>query len=85
MLSRRYFSNDREWQAASPLALIERARPTSPAIYLSNGLYDAYGNFEGTQILAQRAMKRGVKTEWHPIYGGHCATDAKSLAAFLIS
>jgi pimeloyl-ACP methyl ester carboxylesterase len=85
MLARRYYANDQEWRAASPLTLIEQASPRSPALYLSNGLYDSYGNFEGTQALAKRAKARGVQTEWHPLYGGHCATDAVSLAAFLVS
>lgn len=65
--------------------MIERAGPQSPALYLSNGLYDAFGNFEGTQALAQRARARGVQTEWHPLYGGHCALDAPSVAAFLVA
>ncbi|MCU0948574.1 MAG: esterase family protein [Porphyrobacter sp.] len=85
MLARRHYSNDREWRVASPLTLIEQAGPQSPALYLSNGLYDAYGNFEGTQALARRARARGVQTEWHPLYGGHCALDAPSVAAFLVS
>lgn len=83
MLARRYYADDREWRAASPLTLIEQAGPQSPALYLSNGLYDSYGNFEGTQALAKRASARGVQTEWHPLYGGHCAIDASSLAVFL--
>jgi hypothetical protein len=53
--------------------------------YLSNGLYDAYGNFEGTQRLAVAARHHGIQTQWHPTYGGHCATDVASLAAFLES
>ncbi len=85
MMARKYAANDAQWQRVSPLALIERAGPAYPALYLSNGLYDVYGNFEGTQRLADMARKRGVKTEWHPLYGGHCATDAASLAAFLSS
>lgn len=85
MMARKYAANDAEWQRVSPLALIERAGPGYPVLYLSNGLYDVYGNFEGTQRLADMARKRGVKTEWHPLYGGHCATDAASLAAFLLS
>lgn len=85
MMARKYAANDAEWQRVSPLALIERAGPAYPALYLSNGLYDVYGNFEGTQRLADIARERGVKTEWHPLYGGHCATDAASLAAFLSS
>ncbi|WP_197279317.1 alpha/beta hydrolase-fold protein [Novosphingobium sp. AAP1] len=85
MLARKYAANDAEWQRISPLALIEQARPDYPALYLSNGLYDAYGNFEGSQRLVDIARAHGVKTEWHPLYGGHCAADAASLAAFLSS
>lgn len=85
MMARKYAANDAEWQRVSPLALIERAGPAYPTLYISNGLYDAYGNFEGSQQLVELARKRGVRTEWHPLYGGHCATDTASLAAFLSS
>jgi hypothetical protein len=85
VLARRYYSDDSAWRSTSPLTLIERAGPQSPALYLSNGLYDAFGNFEGTQALAERARARGVSTEWHPLYGGHCALDAPSVAAFLVA
>lgn len=84
-LSRSYYADDAEWRASSPLTLIEKAGPNAPELYLSNGLYDAYGNFEGTQKLAERASALGIKTAWHPLYGGHCASDAASLAAFLAS
>lgn len=83
MLARRYFENDGEWRRASPLTLIEKVGPDAPALYLSNGLYDSYGNFEGTEQLAMRSRQRSIVTEWHPLYGGHCASDARSLAAFL--
>ena len=85
LMAQKYVANDFEWRRISPLDLMQRAGPGYPALYLSNGLYDAYGNFEGTERLANLARQRGVKTEWHPIYGGHCAIDASSLAAFLIS
>lgn len=85
MMARRYAANDAEWQRVSPLALIKRAGPAYPALYLSNGLYDAYGNFEGSQQLVDMARRRGITTQWHPLYGGHCATDVASLAAFLSS
>ena len=85
LMARRYVANDAEWRRISPLDLIERAGPDYPALYLSNGLYDAYGNFEGTERLVEIARQFGIRTEWHPIYGGHCATDASSLAMFLLS
>lgn len=85
LMANQYLANEGEWQRISPLSLIERAGPKYPALYLSNGLYDAYGNYEGTERLAELALRRGIETEWHPIYGGHCATDTSSLAAFLLS
>ena len=82
-LARSHVANQSEWQAFSPLHLVETADETYPELYLSNGLYDAFGNFEGTQELARMARERGVSTRWHPLYGGHCSIDVVSLAAFL--
>jgi pimeloyl-ACP methyl ester carboxylesterase len=82
-LAKKYVSNDEEWNAINPISLIERANQRYPELYLSCGLYDNYGNFEGTEALANLAIKRGVKTRWHPLYGGHCAIDIASLADFL--
>lgn len=61
-LAKRYVSNNEEWNAINPLFLIERADQNYPELYLSCGLYDNYGNFEGTEALANTAIKRGVKT-----------------------
>ncbi|NJM63707.1 MAG: esterase family protein [Oscillatoriales cyanobacterium RU_3_3] len=84
-LAKNYVSNNEEWNAIDPISSIERADQSYPELYLSCGLYDKYGNFEGTEALANLAIKRGVKTRWHPIYGGHCAIDIASLADFLSS
>lgn len=84
-LAKQYVSNDEEWNAVSPISLIERTDKSYPEMYLSCGLYDNYGNYEGTEALANIAIKRGVKTVWHPLYGGHCAIDIASLADFLTS
>lgn len=85
-LSRSYVANAEEWSRFSPLALIESAsvQQTRLSLYLSAGLYDRYGLYEGTERLAQRATQRGVPTDWHPLYGGHCAIDVVSLGTFLI-
>ena len=85
LLSKTYVADEAEWKRISPLELVKRADATYPALYLANGLYDAYGNFEGSQKLATQAAKRGVSVEWHPLYGGHCAIDTSSLARFLAS
>lgn len=84
-MAKQYISNDEEWKAINPITLIERADQSYPEMYLSCGLYDKFGNFEGTEALANMAIKRGVKTTWHPLYGGHCAIDVASLADFLVS
>lgn len=85
MMANNHVADETEWKRISPLELVKRADGQYPALYLSNGLYDAYGNFEGTQMLADKAAQRGVSVEWHPLYGGHCAIDAPSLARFLAS
>lgn len=85
MMANNHVADETEWKRISPLELVKRADVQYPALYLSNGLYDAYGNFEGTQMLADKAAQRGVSVEWHPLYGGHCAIDAPSLARFLAS
>ena len=85
MLARRYVADDREWARVSPLRLIEQVDPGDLDLYLSNGLYDRFGNFEGTERLAELADERGITTSWHPLYGGHCSIDIRSLAAFLVS
>jgi enterochelin esterase-like enzyme len=85
LMGRKYVANEAEWSRISPLSLIGKANSRYPALYLSNGLYDKFGNFEGTQALAETARRRGVSTEWRPLYGGHCATDISSLASFLVS
>jgi pimeloyl-ACP methyl ester carboxylesterase len=83
LMSKKIVTNEAEWKRIAPLELIKRAGPQYPALYLSNGLYDGFGNFEGTQQLASDALARGVQIEWHPLYGGHCAIDVPSLARFL--
>lgn len=83
VLARRYYADHDEWRLTSPLTLIERVGPKAPHLYLSNGIYDKFGNFEGASQLANRAAARGLTTEWHPLYGGHCATDIVSLASFI--
>ena len=83
-MAKTYASNEEEFKQISPINLIKRADIHFPALYLSCGLYDKYGNFEGTEALANLAILKGVKTHWHPLYGGHCAIDITSLADFLV-
>lgn len=83
-MAKTYAADDAEWRRVSPIELIKRATPDYPALYLSCGLYDSYGNFEGSERLASMARQRGVQTEWRPLYGGHCVTDANSVGDFLL-
>lgn len=85
-LARRYATTPQEWQRLAPLALVENEAlaQARPSLYLSAGLYDRYGLYEGTERLARRAAERGLPTAWHPLYGGHCAVDIASLADFLV-
>jgi S-formylglutathione hydrolase FrmB len=81
-LSKEYLADEKEWSEFNPLETVEHTAP-STKLYLSCGLYDAYGNFEGTDAFAAKAKKRGFDTTWHPLYGGHCAIDVASLGEFL--
>ncbi|WP_226389887.1 alpha/beta hydrolase [Penaeicola halotolerans] len=84
-MAKKYVSNEEEWNKISPIELIKEANNSYPELYLSCGLYDKFGNYEGTEALVDLANSKGIKTQWHPLYGGHCAIDIKSLADFLIS
>lgn len=83
-MAKTYVANEEEWKEISPINLIKSANIHYPELYLSCGLYDKYGNYEGTEALANMANLKGVKTHWHPLYGGHCAIDISSLADFLV-
>ena len=82
-LAKKFISTKDDWSKISPLQLIERASNPVPKLYLSCGLYDQYGNYEGVELLAQKMIQRGFSIEWHPLYGGHCAIDVSSLGEFL--
>lgn len=84
LMAKKYVANEEEWKKISPIELIKKANNDYPELYLSCGLYDKFGNYEGTETLANLANSKGVKTQWHPLYGGHCSIDISSLADFLI-
>ena len=83
-LSKKFISNEDDWNKLSPLSLLEHTSELKSKLYLSCGLYDQYGNFEGNELLYQKMAAKGFSVEWHPQYGGHCATDVTSLAEFLV-
>jgi pimeloyl-ACP methyl ester carboxylesterase len=80
-LARRYATNDAEWDLIAPLKLLAESDPKkTPEIYLTSGLYDRYGIFEGAEKFAKRAEERHFRLQWRPVYGNHCALDITSLA-----
>ncbi|GAA0728422.1 hypothetical protein GCM10009430_37560 [Aquimarina litoralis] len=85
LMAKKYIPNEKEWNKVSPIELIKKANIDFPELYLSCGLYDKFGNYEGTEAFVNIAISKGIKTEWHPLYGGHCAIDISSLADFLIT
>lgn len=81
-----YVSTMDEWKQISALDLLETVDPQDmPEFYLSVGLYDKYGNYEGVEHFYNRAVQRGLKMQWHPLYGGHCAVDIPSISEFLVN
>jgi S-formylglutathione hydrolase FrmB len=83
-LSQYFMPTLADWQKASPMDLAKtNLGPRSPSLYVSCGLYDEFGFFAGSEAFAETGAKRGARVHWRPLYGGHCAVDAVSLAAFL--
>lgn len=81
-----HVSTPEEWKAISPIDLLETVNPEDmPEFYLSVGLYDKYGNYEGVEHFVKRARERGLKIQWRPLYGNHCVVDVPSIAEFLVN
>ena len=78
-----YVESEKEWNEFNPLTTIETTQ-ARPEIYVSCGLYDNYGNFEGAEAFSTKAERLGFRVQWHPLYGGHCAIDIASLGEFLL-
>lgn len=84
-LAREFATNLKEWRQMSPIDLLKTIDTSKSAeLYLSVGLYDRYGNFEGTQLFAEAAARKGIKITWRPMYGGHCSIDIASAAQALL-
>ncbi|MGE0762077.1 MAG: alpha/beta hydrolase [Bdellovibrionales bacterium] len=84
MLAKMFYADKDEWLAHAPHQMIQNMVPeNAPALYLSCGLYDKFGNYEGTEALSVRALQNKFQLDWVPLYGPHCAVDIKSVAEFL--
>ncbi len=77
------FPSQEIWAMHNPLVLAKRLNRHSPPLYVSAGLRDEFGFFEGAAKLVKIARARGVKVTWVPLPVGHCANDPKTLAEFL--
>ena len=83
-LAKVFYSDKNEWDNAAPIKVLEQMDTKSaPKMYLSCGLYDKYGNYEGAEHLANLAQEKAIGLEWRPLYGPHCAVDIPSVAEFL--
>lgn len=93
-MARLLAGDDAEWADYAPLRILERLREILradparlaklPSLYVSVGLYDKYGNYEGVTEFVRRAREAGLRVEDRPLYGGHCAVDVASVAAALV-
>jgi len=85
-LARDYVQSADDWRELSVFRLLERRDPATTApLYLSCGLYDPYGNYEGVEAFAKRAAERKLPVTFRPLYGGHCAVDVSSVAELLLT
>lgn len=75
-----------DWQKSDPLILASGVdKAVAPAeFYVNAGFYDPYALYEGNIELVKQLLLKGIKTEWHPEWGGHCKFDIPSLARFLV-
>lgn len=78
------FPTAEEWAKSDPLVLAKNANHLSSPIYLAVGFHDEFVAYEGNEKFAAILKAKGFNLEWRPQWGGHCAMDIPSLAAFLV-
>ena len=77
--------SEQDWLRETPLQLVEKIDLNSlPPLYINAGFSDRFGTFSGTELFSKKLLARGANLSWHPQWGGHCATDIKSVADFLL-
>lgn len=82
---RHVWGSFRNWQSADPIVLAQKFdHPRPPQFYLSTGRWGHYANFEGNQKIVSHLKERNVDVDWHPLNGGHCIIDHRSLAYWLV-
>jgi S-formylglutathione hydrolase FrmB len=83
-MGRKMFKDDQEWRSFSPMDRVQSASFTkSQHFYISAGLKDGFGLFEGTEQFIKSLKRSGARVHWRPNSGRHCSVDIPSLARFL--
>lgn len=85
-LTSSYFPTEASWEKSAPIRLAtESINPEFPPLYVSGGLQDEYGFFEGAKAFVDTANAKGAKAAWIPLQGPHCTYDWQGTALFLIA
>jgi S-formylglutathione hydrolase FrmB len=85
-LSSNYYPSQEAWDRADSIALANtQITSDSPPLYISGGMQDEYGFFEGAAEFASIAASKGVSATWVPLRGRHCTFDWQGTARFFIA
>lgn len=82
-LARHFYPTLEEWNEFDPMSLALTST-TATDFYIASGFHDAFASYEGNVKLAEVLESKGLKVDWRPQWGGHCAIDIPSLARFLV-
>lgn len=84
-LTRLFFPTRAAYQSADPLPqAAARVTAKSPPLFVSIGLQDEYGFFEGAGKLVDLVKSKGARAAYSPVQGTHCTWDWKSVSQFLV-
>jgi pimeloyl-ACP methyl ester carboxylesterase len=83
-VSESYFPTEADWLKAAPLTLVNNVNASFPPLYVSGGLQDQYGFFEGASQFVSAVNAHGGKANWNPLQGGHCTFDWQGTALFFL-
>ena len=85
-VSSTYFPNESAWENADPISLASKqGNSTFPPLFVSGGLQDQYGFFEGAAYFASEVVSQGAQAIWDPVNGGHCSFDWQATANFIVA
>ncbi len=79
-LTRHEFPTEPDWKAHDPFTLINKLSFKASKIFVSCTRQDEHGFYEGSELFAREAQKRGIYAQWVPInQGGHCYQTEESI------